>query len=52
MNLFTKAHITQILNSKVNTSEIRGYQLNGNKLHILRSKRSKYTIDTDILSEM
>lgn len=45
MNLFDKALLLKTLDNKVNSNEIKSYILIGNKLHIKKSKRSKYTID-------
>lgn len=45
MNLFLKSKIVKSLDTKVQTKEIRGYQLTENKLFIQKSKRSKCTID-------
>jgi|688.fasta_scaffold28048_6 hypothetical protein len=45
MNIFTKSKIKKSLDSKVETKEIRSYQLTENKLHIQKSKRCKHTID-------
>ena len=47
MNLFDKALLLKTLDNKVNSSEIKNYILTGSKLHIKKSKRSKYTIDLD-----
>ena len=47
MNLFDKALLLKTLDNKVNSSEIKNYILTGGKLHIKKSKRSKYTIDLD-----
>lgn len=47
MNLFDKALLLKTLDNKVNSSEIKNYILIGSKLHIKKSKRSKYTIDLD-----
>lgn len=45
MNLFTKSKIVKSLDIKVETKEIKSYQLSDTKLHIQKSKRSKCTID-------
>lgn len=45
MNLFDKALLLKTLNKKVNSNEIKGYILIDKKLHIKKSKRSKYTLD-------
>lgn len=45
MNLFLKSKIVKSLDTKVQTKEIRGYQLTETKLLIQKSKRSKCTID-------
>lgn len=45
MNLFDKALLLKTLDNKVSSSEIKNYILTGSKLHIKKSKRSKYTID-------
>lgn len=47
MNLFDKALLLKTLDKKVSSSEIKNYILTGSKLHIKKSKRSKYTIDLD-----
>ena len=47
MNLFDKALLLKTLDNKVNSNEIKNYILIGSKLHIKKSKRSKYTIDLD-----
>lgn len=47
MNLFDKALLLKTLDNKVSSSEIKNYILTGSKLHIKKSKRSKYTIDLD-----
>lgn len=45
MNLFLKSKIVKSLDSKVETKEIKSYQLTDNKIFIQKSKRSKCTID-------
>ena len=45
MNLFLKSQLKKSLDYKVETKEIKGYQLFDTKLHIQKSKRSKFTID-------
>lgn len=45
MNIFLKSQIKNSLDRKVNSDEIRSYQLTDTSLHIRKSKRAKYTID-------
>ena len=45
MNLFLKSKIVKSLDTKVQTKEIKSYQLTDTKLFIQKSKRSKCTID-------
>jgi hypothetical protein len=51
MNIFTKATLKNILDRKILSKEIHAYTLYDNKLHIKKSKRSKYTLDIEVLSE-
>jgi len=45
MNLFLKSKIVKSLDTKVQTKEIKSYQLTDSKLFIQKSKRAKCTID-------
>ena len=45
MNLFLKSKIVKSLDTKIETKEIKSYQLFDTKIHIQKSKRSKCTID-------
>lgn len=45
MNLFLKSQIKKILDYKLETGEIKSYQLYDSKIHIRKARRSKYTID-------
>lgn len=50
-NIFIKAKIESILNSKIKSGEIKFYSIQEKTLHIKISKRSKYTLDTSNLSD-
>jgi len=45
MNLFLKSQIKKILDSKLESNEIKSYQLYDMKIHIRKARRSKYTLD-------
>jgi hypothetical protein len=51
MNIFTKAKIKSLLDSKINTGEIKFYNVSENTLHIKKSKRSKLSLDISGLSD-
>lgn len=50
-NIFIKAKIKSLLDSKIDSGEIRFYTLNENTLHIKRSKRCKLSLDITVLSD-
>lgn len=49
-NLFIKAKVHSILNDKVESGEIKFYDLTEKTLHIKKSKRSKLSLDISTLS--
>jgi len=51
MNIFTKAKIKSLLDSKINNGEIKFYNFNENTLHIKKSKRSKLSLNISGLSD-
>ena len=50
-NIFIKAKIKSLLDSKVSSGEIKFYTLNEKTLHIKKSKRSKFSLDITVLSD-
>lgn len=50
-NIFAKAKIESLLNSKISSGEIKFYKMGKDSLHIKMSKRCKYTLDTSNLSD-
>jgi hypothetical protein len=50
-NIFIKAKIKSLLDSKINSGEIKFYTLNENTLHIKKSKRTKFSLDITGLSD-
>ena len=50
-NIFARAKIEPLLNSKIVSGEIKFYQVGKDSLHIKISKRCKYTLDTSNLSD-
>jgi len=50
-NIFVKAKIKSLLDSKMNSGEIKFYTLNENTLHIKKSKRTKFSLDITGLSD-
>jgi hypothetical protein len=50
-NIFIKAKIKSLLDSKINSGEIKFYTLNENTLHIKKSKRTKFSLDINELSD-
>lgn len=50
-NIFIKAKVKSLLDNKVNSGEIKFYNLNENTLHIKKSKRSKFSLDITGLSD-
>lgn len=50
-NIFIKAKIKSLLDSKMNSGEIKFYTLNENTLHIKKSKRTKFSLDITGLSD-
>lgn len=50
-NIFVKAKIKYLLDSKMNSGEIKFYTLNENTLHIKKSKRTKFSLDITGLSD-
>lgn len=50
-NIFVKAKIKSLLDSKINSGEIKFYTLNENTLHIKKSKRTKFSLDIKELSD-
>lgn len=50
-NIFVKAKIKSLLDSKINSGEIKFYTLNENTLHIKKSKRTKFSLDITSLSD-
>ena len=50
-NIFIKAKIKSLLDNKINSGEIKFYNLNEKTLHIKKSKRSKFSLDITELSD-
>jgi len=50
-NIFIKAKIRSLLDSKINSGEIKFYTLNEKTLHIKKSKRTKFSLDITGLSD-
>jgi hypothetical protein len=50
-NIFVKAKVKSLLDSKINSGEIKFYTLNENTLHIKKSKRCKFSLDITGLSD-
>ena len=50
-NIFVKAKVKSLLDSKINSGEIKFYTLNEKTLHIKKSKRCKFSLDITGLSD-
>ena len=50
-NIFIKAKVKSLLDSKVISGEIKFYTMNDNTLHIKKSKRCKLSLDITGLSD-
>ncbi len=50
-NIFVKAKVKSLLDSKINSGEIKFYTLSENTLHIKKSKRCKFSLDITGLSD-
>ena len=50
-NIFIKAKVKSLLDSKIDSGEIKFYTMNDSTLHIKKSKRCKFSLDITGLSD-
>jgi hypothetical protein len=51
MNIFTKAKVVKLLNDKIDSGEIKNYNLTDSYLRISKSKRTGFTLKFNNISQ-